>query len=93
MFDTGSSLISLAPPVYQIFLKVLDDTGLCWIPPAGDDNSLPICYCNETSIAQYPNLTFYAIDVAWDVTPRQYLLTPNQYDVKYPLCLRIIFLG
>jgi len=93
MFDTGTSLITLAPPVYQTFIEVLEDTNLCWTPPLGDDKNLPWCFCNDSSVAQFPNLTFYATEVAWDVTPRQYLLNPNQYDVKYPLCLRIIFLG
>ena len=84
MFDTGTSLLTLAYPVYDELMQNLNKTDLCDIniaKPGG--NELSYCLCNDTVMAQYPNITYYAETVAFNITPQQYMINPSEIDVKF----------
>ena len=83
MFDTGTSLLTVAPPVYETLLQVLAETGICNVPDPADNSSFAACYCGgDDNMKKFPNLTFYATNVAFNITPQQYLIEPYQFDVR-----------
>jgi len=81
MFDSGTSLLTFAYPVYNQLMETLNKTDLCEIniaKPGG--NELSYCMCNETVISKYPNVTFYTSNAVFNITPEQYLINPSEFN-------------
>lgn len=68
LFDSGTSDILIANPVYEVVVQLLSDNG-CTINDYND-----VCDCGDAAIASYPNITFTTRGANFTVTPRQYLL-------------------
>lgn len=77
MFDTGFSEISLSYLVYNAAIESLLGTGTCMATAQAEY----YCICDEDKMRFYPNITFYTTKAVFDVTPREYLISPVEFDV------------
>lgn len=78
MFDTGFSDIALSYLVYNPLIQKLLYTGTCM----GTDQGDLYCICDEDRMGDYPNITFYTTNAVFNVTAREYLISPIQFDVR-----------
>ena len=75
LFDTGTSFILLANPIYNTVVQELMANGCTAYASI-------VCPCEDKYLGNYPNITFYTRGAQFVVTPEQYMVNPAMLYVK-----------
>lgn len=71
LFDSGTSDILIADPVFQVVAQLLEDKG-CYI--SSMSSLISTCSCTDEDMLEYPNITFSTRGANFTITPQQYLI-------------------